>query len=147
MRLGLRSMAVVEHMRWLNGAFTELLYSGLQEPLEALPMAAYALRAGDDCHGRTPAGSKLMMDAIIGNLPTGAVDASTREFIDTSPSMFLNLWMAASKCLMMRASGVEGSSLVTAAAGNGVDTGIQISALPGQWFQAAAKPPQGRFPN
>ena len=145
MRLGLRSEAVLEHIRWLNGAFTELLYSGLQQPLEVLPMAAYALREGDDCHGRTPAGGKLMMDTIANNLPTGAIDTSTREFIDTSPSMFLNLWMAASKCLMMRASGVEGSSFVTAAAGNGVDIGIQISALPGGWFQAAAKPPSGRF--
>ena len=145
MRLGLRSEAVLEHIRWLNGPFTELLYSGLQQPLEVLPMAAYALREGDDCHGRTPAGGKLMMDTIANNLPTGAIDASTREFIDTSPSMFLNLWMAASKCLMMRASGVEGSSFVTAVAGNGVDTGIQVSALPGQWFQAAAKPPNGRF--
>lgn len=145
MRLGLRSMAVLDHIRWLNGAFTELLHRGLQQPLEVVPMAAYALRAGDDCHGRTPAGSKLMMDTIASNLPTGAIDTGTQEFIDTSPSMFLNLWMAASKCLMMRASGVEGSSFVTAAAGNGVDTGIQISALPGRWFQAAAIPPKGRF--
>lgn len=145
MRLGLRSQAVVEHMRWLNGAFAELLYTGLNESLEVIPMAVHALRAGDDCHGRTPAGSKLMMDTIAANLPTGSIDASTREFIDTSPSMFLNLWMAASKCMMRRASGVADSSFVTAAAGNGVDSGIQVSGLPGQWFQAAASPPRGRF--
>ena len=145
MRLGLRSKAVLEHIRWLNGPFNDLLNRGLSQPLDLLPMAAWALRQGDDCHGRTPAGSKLMMDTIASNLPTGSIDAATREFIDSSPSMFLNLWMAASKCLMMHASGVADSSFVTAAGGNGVDTGIQVSALPGRWFQRPASPPNGHF--
>jgi hypothetical protein len=150
MRLGLRSLEVLGHIRWLNGPFAELLQSGLSQsgltqPMEIVPMAAVALRAGDDCHGRTPAGSKLLMDTIARAIPGGITDAGTREFIDSSPSLFLNLWMAVSKCLMMRASGVADSSFVTAVAGNGVDTGIQISALPGRWFQAPATAPNGRF--
>ena len=145
MRLGLRSMDVVEHMRWLNGPFADLLREGLAQQIELVPIAADALRAGDDCHGRTPVGTKLLMDILESNVAGGITDAGTREFIDTSASIFLNLWMAASKCLMMSASAVAESSFVTAAAGNGVDTGIQISALPGQWFQAPATPPKGRF--
>jgi hypothetical protein len=145
MRLGLRSMDVVEHMHWLNGYFADLLREGLIQPIEVLPIAAAALREGDDCHGRTPMGTKLLMGIIEHNIIGGVTDSDTRKFIDTSASIFLNLWMAASKCLMMRASGVAESSLVTAAAGNGVDTGIQISALPGQWFQAPATAPNGRF--
>ena len=145
MRLGLRSMDVVEHLRWLNGAFTDLLREGLVRQIEVVPIAADALREGDDCHGRTPVGTQLLMQIIESNIDGGINDSGTREFIDTSPSIFLNLWMAASKCLMMRASDVEDSSLVTAAAGNGVDIGIQISALPGQWFQAPATAPRGRF--
>jgi hypothetical protein len=145
MRLGLRSMDVVEHMHWLNGFFADLLALGLIQQIEMIPLAAAALRQGDDCHGRTPMGTKLLMDIIERNITVGIIDSSTREFIDTSASIFLNLWMAASKCLMMSGSGVPESSLVTAAAGNGVDTGIQISALPGQWFQVAATPPIGRF--
>ena len=145
MRLGLRSMDVVEHMHWLNGHFAGLLREGLTHQIEVVPIAADALRAGDDCHGRTPMGTKLLMDIIESNIPGGITDPGTRAYIDTSVSIFLNLWMAASKCLMMSASGVAESSLVTAAAGNGVETGIQISALPGQWFQAPATPPKGRF--
>ena len=145
MRLGLRSMAVVEHMHWLNGYFADLLAEGLSQQIEMIPIAVAALRQGDDCHGRTPMGTKLLMDIIESHIPKGITDPSTREFIDTSASIFLNLWMATSKCLMMSASGVAESSLVTAVAGNGVDTGIQISALPGQWFQAPATAPTGRF--
>lgn len=145
MRLGLRSEAVLDHIRWLNGPFNDLLNRGLQEALEVMPMAAYALREGDDCHGRTPAGSRLMMDTIVSHLPRGVLDDNSREFIETSPSMFLNLWMAASKCLMTSAARVDDSSLVIAAGGNGIDTGIQLSAMPGRWFQAAASAPRGRF--
>jgi len=46
---------------------------------------------------------------------------------------------------MTAASGVKGASLVTAAAGNGVDVGIQVSGLPGRWFTATAVPPRGRL--
>ena len=145
MRLGLRSMDVVEHMHWLNGSFTDLLRQGLTRQIEVVPIAVAALREGDDCHGRTPIGTRLLMQTIESRIPGGITDAGTREFIDTSPSIFLNLWMAASKCLMMRASAVAESSFVTAVAGNGVDTGIQISALPGRWFQAPATAPNGRF--
>ena len=145
MRLGLRSMDVVEHMHWLNGPFTDLLRQGLTRQIEVVPIAVVALREGDDCHGRTPMGTRLLMQTIESHIPGGITDAGTREFIDTSPSIFLNLWMAASKCMMMRASAVADSSFVTAAAGNGVDTGIQISALPGRWFQAPATAPNGRF--
>ena len=145
MRLGLRSMAVVDHMHWLNDYFADLLAAGLTQQIEMIPLATAALRQGDDCHGRTPVGTKLLMDIIEGNIASGIIDTDTRKFIDTSASIFLNLWMASSKCIMMSGSGVPESSLITAAAGNGVDTGIQISALPGQWFQAAATAPIGRF--
>ena len=145
MRLGLRANAVVEHLRWLNDTFAELLESGLVDPIDVIPLAAEALRQGDDCHGRTPVGSRLMMSKLEQNISGGIADTGMREFIDTSPSLFLNLWMAASKCIMQRASGIEASSFITAAAGNGVETGIQVSGLPDRWFKASSTAPQGRF--
>lgn len=145
MRLGLRSQAVVEHIRWLNSDFCDLLNSSLSTPLALLPIARAGLQQGDDCHGRTPHSTRVLMTELEQRVAGGFDDANTRDFIDSSPSLFLNLWMAASKCIMMRASGIEGSSFVTAAGGNGVETGIQISALPGRWFSAAALPPNGRF--
>lgn len=145
MRLGLRSRAVVEHIRWLNSDFCDLLNSSLSTPLALLPIARAGLQHGDDCHGRTPHSTRVLMAELEQRVAGRFDDANTRDFIDSSPSLFLNLWMAASKCIMMRASAIEGSSFVTAAGGNGVETGIQISALPGRWFSAAALPPNGRF--
>lgn len=145
MRLGLRSESVLKHIRWLNGAFSDLLRSGLTQPIELIPIAAKALRGGDDCHGRTSRGTKLLMRQVEHAIPGGVRDVDSREFIDSSPSLFLNVWMAASKCIMQRAAGVHDSSFVTAVAGNGVDIGIQISAMSGRWFTTAATPPVGRF--
>ena len=85
------------------------------------------------------------MIAVSAALAADRFDDNAADFRDNSPPLFLNLWMAASKCLMLAGDGIAGSSFVTAAAGNGVDSGIQVSGLPGQWFQAAASPPRGRF--
>ena len=145
MRLGLRAQEVLEHIRWLNGEFADLMAAGISKPVELMPIAANALRQGDDCHGRTPVGTRLLMAQVEQALPEGLINDNLRDFIDNSPPLFLNLWMAASKCLMMSADGIDGSSFVTAAGGNGLDTGIQIAGLSGQWFQAAATPPNGRF--
>ncbi len=145
MRLGIRSKDVLDHIRWLNGPFASWIASGLQQPIELIPLAVAALKQGDDCHGYTPEGGRLMMSELEKNISDGIGDTDTRKFIESSPSLFLNLWMAASKCMMMSASGVLESSFITAIAGNGLETGIQIAALPGRWFQTSAQPPSGRF--
>ena len=66
-------------------------------------------------------------------------------FMEASPSLFLNLWMAATKCMLKLAENIEGSSFVTAAGGNGHEVGIQISGVPGRWFTIPATPPKGTF--
>jgi len=145
LRLGLRSTDVLEHIRWLNSEFCDLLQSGLTRPIELLPIARAGLQQGDDCHGRTPHSTRVLVEQLQREIAGGIEDAVVREFIDASPSLFLNLWMAASKCIMMRASGIADSSFIIAAGANGVETGIQVAGLPGQWFCAAATPPSGRF--
>ncbi|MFT5503739.1 MAG: hypothetical protein ACI845_000017 [Gammaproteobacteria bacterium] len=145
LRLGLRSESVLNHIRWLNSFFADLLNEALTSSYEMLPLAAAGLAEGDDCHGRTPHATKLLMAKVEQAIPGKQFDEKTRDFIGRSPSLFLNLWMAASKCIMTRAAGVGGSSFVIAAGGNGVETGIQISALPGHWFSSSATAPVGRF--
>ena len=139
LRLGQRSQAVLKHIRWLNGPFCELLHKSLSDGIALIPLAAAGLRAGDDCHGRTVVATEALVSALQENTPIHDEDALA--FMASSPSLFLNLWMAASKCIMTAAAGIDQSSFVTAAAGNGVETGIQVSGLPGRWFTAEAAPP------
>lgn len=145
MRLGLRSEAVLNHIRWLNGPFREVLENGTGEGVALVPLAVIGLDNGDDCHGRTIVATRALVNELRERTPGGIGDSEILDFMASSPALFLNLWMAATKCMMSVASGVEGSSFITAAAGNGIETAIQVSGLPGQWFTAPAAPPVGKF--
>jgi hypothetical protein len=145
LRLGLRSEAVLAHIRWLNTRVRDVLREGLAEGIALVPLAVTGLAAGDDCHGRTIAATTTLIAELRDRTPGGINDDEVTDFLAASPSMFLNLWMAATKLMMRLAEGVEGASLVTAAGGNGREVGIQIAGLPGRWFTAPAAPPRGRF--
>ena len=68
------------------------------------------------------------------------------DFLKSSPSFFLNLWMAACKTLAQ--GGIApGSGIITAIGANGVDFGLQVGSLPGKWWTAPAAPPQGALEN
>lgn len=148
MRLGQCTDAVLAHLRWLNDEFAECLSAclaaGSNAPLPLLPIADAALAAGDDCHGRTAAATRLLTEHWAPRwVRLAERDRATRArtFLDASPSFFLNLWMAACQCMLAAAQG-EGSSLLIAAGGNGVEFGIQVGGLPGQWWQAPVAPPR-----
>ncbi len=145
LRLGLRSQAVLDHIHWLNSRFLDVLENGLAEGFALLPLAVTGLIGGDDCHGRTPVAGAALVEELIDRTPGGITDPDVLDFMHNSPSLFLNLWMAATKCMMKLAEGIEGSSFITAAGGNGREVGIQVAGLPGRWFTAPAKPPVGTF--
>ena len=149
LRTGQRSNAVLQHIRWLNQSFADFLRDGMGDAIALIPLAVEGLREGDDCHGRTAASTRHLIARIqsgyAGQYPGATPDPDILEFMETSPSLFLNLWMAASKIMMMAASGIQDSSFVTAMGGNGVEVGIQIAGLPGQWFTLLAQPPRGKF--
>ena len=143
MRLGLRDAGVIERWRWLNGAFADALTPALAEGVDLIAIARHGLGAGDDCHGRTPAATARIAEELRPRLAGSPAGADVLGFLTEAPGFFLNLWMAATKCILSAAVGTDGSALVTAMAGNGVECGIQIAGLPGRWFTAAADPPEG----
>jgi hypothetical protein len=145
LRMGLRSQAVLEHVRWLNTRFRDVLQNGIAEGIALTPLAVIGLIGGDDCHGRTHVATEALVAELQDRTRGAIADSEALEFMASSPSLFLNLWMAATKCMMKLAEGIEGSSFVTAAGGNGYEVGIQISGLPGRWFTVPATSPKGNF--
>lgn len=144
LRLGLPGPEVVAHLRWLNGPFADAIRPACRRGIDLLPIADQALADGDDCHGRTQAATALLMQVFA--LPPGEGPSSeARRFLSASPSFFLNLWMAAVKCMLGAAEGIAGSAFVTAMGGNGVQMGLQLAARPGRWYTAASSPPAGKL--
>lgn len=145
MRTGVRSEAVLEHLHWLNTRFRDVLQNGIAEGMALVPLAVIGLVGGDDCHGRTHVATSALVAELKDRTRGPIADEDALKFMATSPSLFLNLWMAATKCMMKLAEGIQGSSFVTTAGGNGHEVGIQVSGLPGRWFTIPASPPKGRF--
>jgi hypothetical protein len=143
LRFGMHDRDLIEWHRWLNGALALWLTQRLDEPLELLPLMGGALAAGDDCHSRTIVGSGRLADLLLGSGNRGAPDEGVERFLSRASSFALNIWMAAVACAMRRAAGRSGSSLITAAGGNGSEFGIQLAGVPGRWFCRPAEPPHG----
>jgi hypothetical protein len=80
-----------------------------------------------------------------GSLPQTGLLRGSGAFIAATSQFFLNLSMVASKAIMDATHGVEGSSIVTAIARNGVTTAIRVSGLGGRWFEAPWDTPVGLF--
>jgi hypothetical protein len=142
LRLGLSNDSVLEHLRWLNGEFGAVLakaISGAGIPL--LPIADHGLGHGDDCHGRTIAATAELLEQLATRLATLDGGAAATAYIAASFPFFLNLWMAATKCILLAANGIEGSSLITSIGGNGIDFGMQVAGQPGRWFTVPAAAP------
>ena len=142
LRLGQCNEAVLEHIRWLNTVVKDVLEAGIGEGVGLVALAVDGVKAGDDCHGYTPAAGASLVDEIHFRRRQPIAD-DVAEFLASAPSLFLNLWMAATKVMMRAAEGTEGSGMITAAGGNGHQVGLQIAGLPGQWFTAPATPPKG----
>ncbi|MCJ7872294.1 DUF1116 domain-containing protein [Phaeobacter sp. J2-8] len=141
-RLGQASMEAIAHLHWLNeslaGVLGDILETG---PINLIEIADHGLACGDDCHGATGAASAKLREYLFGeadHLPADVV-----RFLEGSPSIFLNLWMAATKLMISAPQGCKDSSFITAAGSNGKRFGIQVAGCPGRWFTCHATVPLG----
>ena len=103
---------------------------------------------GDELHMRNHATTALILKLLCPHIArTAGEDAEDiLKFIGVgNDQFFLNLAMAANKLAADAADGVEGSTMVTAIARNGVDIGIRISGLPGRWFTAPSPVVDGLY--
>lgn len=136
-RLGVMNPALPGHLTWLNTEFADWVNKRLGKPVSLLPLIAAALADGDDCHGRTIAGSALIAEHLR-QQSTETIPEDIDAFLNESMAFALNVWMAACSLMMAAAEGVAGSSLITRAGGNGIDFGVQVAAQPGKWIIDAA---------
>jgi hypothetical protein len=103
---------------------------------------------GDECHNRNVASTTLFARQIASSLVRTAepsVAASVLDFLEANNHYFLNLSMAACKASLDAAAGLEGSTVVTAMARNGVDFGIRLSGTGDEWFIAPSSVPDGLY--
>ncbi len=142
MRLGLCNDDVVAHLKWINSELAEALDYSLPNNLSLVEIADEALRQGDDCHGRTIVGTKLLIESL---LPKISEFPDVLWFLEEGPSFFLNLWMAACKSMLVGLTTYSDSSVVISAAGNGSRVGFQMACKPSKWYTCEANAPTGKL--
>jgi hypothetical protein len=150
LRYGALGDDVMERLRWMNERLGPSLRAALREldePIDLKSITAQALQMGDECHSRNVASSALLTRALAPALARhadiGGVEAL--DFLRTNDYWFLNFSMVASKLGTLAGHGVEGSTVVTTFARNGVNVGIRVSGLGDAWFTAPAATIDGLY--
>ena len=152
LRFGANGPDVIERLRWIEAVLAPTLktaVAGVKGGINLKSIQGQALLMGDEVHSRNTAASSLFYRAVAGPLAKSDADrrkvAEALDFIDANWQFFLNLSMASAKATMDAAHGVEGSSVVTAMARNGVTVAIRVSGLGRRWFEAPADQPVGLY--
>lgn len=156
LRYGANDGAVIARLHWLAGDVAPVLAAAFRRSggLDLTGLVAQALHMGDELHNRNKAATALFTRAVApflieGELHRGSAGAtvvgSIFRYLAETDVFFLNLAMAAAKAALDPASGIPGSSIVTAMARNGTDFGIRVSGTGARWFTAPAPAVQGLY--
>ena len=151
LRFGANGEDVIARLRWIETVLAPTLRAAVRAAggIDLKAIQAQALMMGDEVHSRNAAATLQLLSAVTVALADADVDAkAVREslrFIAGNSQFFLNLSMVASKATMDAAHGIEGSSVVTAMARNGVTTAIRVSGLGSRWFEAPSDLPIGLY--
>ena len=140
---------VQNHLAWQRDVMGPILKKAIQRMggINLKSIMARGLQMGDDCHNRHAACTSLLLREMMPTLARLGVPgehlAEIAEFFQENDYFFLNFSMASCKSSADAAQGVPMSTMVTAMARNGVESGIRISGLGDQWFTAPAAKVKG----
>lgn len=147
LRYGAFDESVIERLTWIKEEFAPLLSKVLEsrpEGVDIKSITSQAVHMGDECHNRNKASTSLFFREIVPYFMALDEDkdavARAVDFIRSNDHYFLNLSMPACKVAADAAHGIEGSTVVTTMARNGVEFGIRVSGLgENEWFTAPAE--------
>jgi len=151
LRMGANGPDVLARLAWMRDTLFPAMEKALavSGPIELKPLMARALHMGDEVHNRNVAASSLLLKRLAPALLRSGVSteeiAQVFDFVNGNDHFFINVGMAACKSMLMPASGVPGSSMLTVMARNGVEFGIRLSGTGDRWYTGPARPVEGLF--
>lgn len=151
LRFGAYGADVINRLHWMKNT----MYPILKQAISSSPgfdwknIVTQAMQMGDDNHNRNKASTSLFVRELakyIVNVDANKEDIfKVLEHIEKIDMFNINLTMAMCKAMSDAASGIEGNTIVTVMARNGVDFGIRLSSTGDQWFTAPANVPEGLY--
>ena len=157
LRFGANGPDVLQKLKWFEDVLAPVLKAAVRHNfdktggIDLKAIQSQALLMGDEVHSRNAASTALFFMALAVPLAAEHKGLSqtqihqSLDFVAKTSQFFLNYSMASCKAIMDAAHGVPFSSVVTATARNGTETGLRISGLGQQWLSATSDLPQGLF--
>lgn len=149
--MGAYTEGVLGRLRWVARVHQPILRRAIQE-LGGMDLRAHiaeALLRGDEVHNRNKAATSMFVERLAPMLlrsPSPREDlGASLAFLTGNSQTFVTLAMAASKATLDSASGIPGSTVVTAYARNGATVGLRVSGLGARWFVAPAPPIKSHY--
>lgn len=151
MRYGAYGPEVIARLKWMQSEFRDVMRAALSasDGIDTKSLQFQALHMGDEGHNRNKAGTSMFLRALFPLLLKSGLPVERLlpvvDFINGNDGYFLSISMPSSKVCLDAAHGIENSTMVTALARNGVDFGIRVSGLPGEWFTGPAQMVKGLY--
>lgn len=146
LRMGANDQSVIDRLVWMRDVLGPMLKEAMEigGAIDLRLMLAQALHMGDEAHNRNVAGTVLLFQALAPALLQTSFSTEQKkevfDFIASSDYFSGPTWMATAKAALDAAHGIEGSTIVTTMARNGVEFGIRVSGLPGNhWLTGPAQ--------
>jgi hypothetical protein len=123
---------IIERLKYIENEFAPLLKKILNKhgEIKINDIISQALYMGDEGHNRNKAATNLYLLKLFPYLLMEEDKEKVLrafEFIQKNDNYFVNISMAASKCILEAAKNIEYSTIVTNMCRNGVDFGIIVS--------------------
>jgi hypothetical protein len=150
LRFGAYDSAVLDRLKWMRAVLGPALDAALRSMggLPLIPLMNRAVAMGDELHQRNVAATALFVRALAPALAaTGESGAAAQvlRFLADNDQFFLNVAMAACKCIAHEFQEISHSTLVAVMSRNGVAFGVRVSGLGSRWFTAPAPIPEGLY--
>ena len=160
LRFGANGPDVIQKLKWFESVLAPVLKAAVLHNadktggIDLKVIQSQALLMGDEVHSRNAASTALFFMQLA--VPLAAVDTTkttvtqdhiyqTLNFLSKNSQFFLNFSMVSCKAIMDAAHNIPFSTVVTAMARNGTETGLRVSGMGKEWFTAKSDLPTGLF--
>ena len=160
LRFGANGPDVIQKLKWFESVLAPVLKAAVRHDFDSTggidlkAIQSQALLMGDEVHSRNAASTALFFMQLA--VPLAAVDTTkttvsqdhirqTLDFLSKNSQFFLNFSMVSCKAIMDAAHNIPFSTVVTATARNGTETGLRVSGMGKEWFTAKSDLPTGLF--
>jgi hypothetical protein len=152
LRFGAHGPETIAGLAWIRDVVAPAFQAVLERegPIDLTSLMAQALAMGDEMHMRNAAATGLLARRLAAPLVGVVADreqlqAIMRLLTRDTDQFFLAWSMGAAKAAARAIDGLEGSTVVSTMARNGVEFGIRVAGLGDRWFTGPASAVEGLY--